>query len=126
MKVKIVVFVLIGMFLYSCGSSKNSSKSVSYQPVIAPVTNVEKVETKAVEVEVLTEQLPAPLVVEMLTAELQEGKDLYENNCAKCHNLYNRKSFTAEQWTPILIDMQKNTPLTDEQRMKVYNYVTMN
>ena len=82
---------------------------------------------KEVAVEVVKEEPPQEEVAAfvMLTSELAEGKDLYENNCAKCHKLYSPKDFTAEQWTPILIDMQKNADLSDEQRIKVYNYVTM-
>ena len=38
--------------------------------------------------------------------------------------LYEKESFTAEQWKPIVIRMQKNTKLTDLQREKIYAYLT--
>lgn len=60
------------------------------------------------------------------TADLAEGKSLYENNCAKCHSLYATKDFSAEQWKPILLDMQKKAKISDEQREKIYNYVISN
>jgi hypothetical protein len=58
-----------------------------------------------------------------LTSDLAEGKSLYENNCAKCHSLYKTNDFNAEQWKPILLDMQKKAKISDEQREKIYNYV---
>ena len=44
-----------------------------------------------------------PITVdETLTPELAEGKNLYNNNCAGCHKLYNPKDFklpsTADDW----------------------------
>lgn len=115
MKVKITLIAVLGIVLYSCS------------PKIVPQEQPEKVVVvKEIPVNAIEKEAPeegASYV--MLSPELAEGKDLYENNCAKCHELYNPKKFTAEQWTPILIDMQKNTDLTDEQRVKVYNYVTM-
>jgi cytochrome c5 len=115
MKVKITLIAVLGIVLYSCS------------PKIVPQEQPEKVvAVEEVAVEVVKEETPQVVASYlMLSPELAEGKDLYENNCAKCHELYNPKKFTAEQWTPILIDMQKNTDLSDEQRMKVYNYVTM-
>ena len=50
----------------------------------------------------------------------------YENNCAKCHKLYNAKDYTAEQWKPILVSMQKKAKITDQEREKIYTYLTMN
>jgi hypothetical protein len=38
--------------------------------------------------------------------------------------LYEKESFTAEQWKPIVLRMQKNTKLTDLQREKIYAYLT--
>jgi hypothetical protein len=61
-----------------------------------------------------------------LSAALAEGKSLYENNCAKCHDLYKPKDFNTEQWKPILLSMQKKAEISDEQRDKIYNYLTAN
>jgi len=61
-----------------------------------------------------------------MTPELAEGKSLYENNCAKCHKLYEPEKFTAEKWTGILKWMQPKAKITDEQRTSIYNYLVMN
>ncbi|MEC4005026.1 cytochrome c [Flavobacterium sp. SUN052] len=99
MKTKITTaIVLVAVFLYSCGGSKS----------VATATTVETV--KKVE----------------LTPALAEGKGLYENNCAKCHRLYDPAEYTAEKWTGILKWMQPKAKITDEQRTTIYNYLVMN
>jgi cytochrome c5 len=77
----------------------------------------------------VTEEVPVvkEIAAEKLeiTAEvIAEGKNLYTTSCADCHSLYEKESFTAEQWKPIVIRMQKNTKLTDLQREKIYAYLT--
>jgi mono/diheme cytochrome c family protein len=69
-----------------------------------------------------------PQVVEVkkeMSPEIAEGKSLYENNCAKCHKLFDTKQFTAEEWTPIVLRMQKKARIDDATRDKIYAYVTM-
>lgn len=60
-----------------------------------------------------------------LTPELAEGKTLFQNNCAKCHNLKNPNNYTADEWRPIILRMQKKAKISDAEREKIYNYVTM-
>jgi len=62
----------------------------------------------------------------VLSPELAEGKSLYENSCGRCHQLYNAKDYSAEQWRPIVQRMQKKARLDDAQGLKIYNYLTMN
>ena len=45
-------------------------------------------------------------------------------NCAKCHSLYDAKDFTAQEWMPIVMRMQKKAKISDEQREKIYAYLT--
>jgi hypothetical protein len=59
-----------------------------------------------------------------ISPELAEGRMLYENNCAKCHSLYNPNDFSAEKWTPIMLSMQKKAKISDEERDKIYAYLT--
>ncbi len=62
----------------------------------------------------------------VLTPDLIAAKMSYENNCAKCHELFKPKDYTAEQWKPILLSMQKKANITDQEREKIYAYLTMN
>jgi cytochrome c5 len=69
-------------------------------------------------------QPEAPKTIEAtLSPELVQGKVLYENNCAKCHDLFNPKSFSAEQWIPIMLNMQKKAKISDEEREMIYAYL---
>ncbi len=109
MKTKILAFSLFAIVLYSCGGSK----SVPPPPTPPPLNTKYSVPT------VEAKQADS-------ASDLAEGKSLYENNCAKCHDLFKPKDFSAEQWKPILLDMQKKAKISDEQRDKIYNYVTAN
>jgi len=59
-----------------------------------------------------------------MSPELVEGKTLFLNNCSKCHDLYSPKDFNAEQWKPIMLSMQKKAEISDEEREKIYAYLT--
>ena len=93
MKTKIITVAILGLFFYSCTPK-----------VVAPVST------------------PKPANIPM-TAELAEGMSLYENNCAKCHKLYNTSDYTADQWKPILVRMQKKAHLDDEQIASISDYI---
>lgn len=57
------------------------------------------------------------------TNSLEEGKSLYENNCAKCHKLYDASDFSKEEWKSIVRRMQKKAHLTEDQGANIYNYI---
>ena len=101
MKYKVLTLVVLAALIYSCASKST-----------IPTKEVTKVE-------------PTVTATTVMTTELAEGKTLYENNCAKCHDLYNTKEFSDEAWKPIVIRMQKKAHLDDIQGQKIYNYVTM-
>ncbi len=56
--------------------------------------------------------------------QLAQGKTVYENSCAKCHELPNPKSYSSEKWIAIMKWMAPKAKLTQEQSTMVYNYVT--
>lgn len=106
MKTKFIIGLVALAFAYGCSAKKT----------VAPAPEV----TEAVEAAIT--QPSNKLVV---TAEvIAEGKSLYGMNCAKCHKLYDTKDFTAEEWTPIVMRMQKKARISDEQREKIYAYLT--
>ncbi|MDI1315720.1 cytochrome c [Flavobacterium sp.] len=101
MKYKVLTLVVLASLIYSCAAKSG-----------VPTTEVKKVDS-------------TETATTLLTPELNEGKILYENNCAKCHDLYNRKEFSIEEWKPIVTRMQMKAHLDDVQGQKIYNYVTM-
>jgi cytochrome c5 len=61
----------------------------------------------------------------VMTPELAEGKNLYENSCGRCHQLYAPTDYNAEQWKPIVERMTPKARLDEAQGQKIYNYLTM-
>ncbi len=60
------------------------------------------------------------------TASLEnliKGRELFIENCGKCHKLYNPLEFTDEQWRTNVNKMQKKAHITDEQKELVYQYL---
>lgn len=110
MKKKIIIGLVALAFTHGCTAKK----------VVAPTPEVR--ETKSVFFTAKVEPVKEKSVI---TAEvLAEGKSLYGMNCAKCHELHDANSFTAEEWTPIVLRMQKKAKISDEQREKIYAYLT--
>ncbi|MDR7370940.1 cytochrome c [Flavobacterium aquidurense] len=97
MKAKILTLAAITLLAVSCGTKKTAPA--------APA---------------VTATAPAPAA---LTPELAAGKSMYENNCAKCHKLFEPKKFTQEEWAPILVKMQKKAHLDDTQMASITNYI---
>ena len=116
MKVKITLITVLGIVLYSCS------------PKIVPQEQPEKVvAVEEVAVEVIKEEAPQEVASYlMLSPELAEGKDLYENNCAKCHKLYNPNDYSDQDWLPILERMKKKAKISDLQHDKIYAYIISN
>lgn len=97
MKAKHISIIGIGIIAFSCS------------PKLTPTTTVVEKEVKA-EVALTQNQI--------------EGKLLFETNCAKCHKLYDPSTYNPEKWASILKWMQPKARITDEQRDKIYEYVT--
>jgi len=102
MKLKITLLSILSLIIYSCATKSS-----------IPTEVAKKEEPKAV------------VFATVLNPELMEGKTLYENNCNKCHELYDTKAFSAEKWKPIVEDMRKKAKLSETDGMKIFNYVAM-
>ncbi len=59
-------------------------------------------------------------------AELQQGHDLFQNKCGKCHKLPNPAKHSKDEWTKILGKMAPKAKLSTEQSDLVYKYVMNN
>lgn len=92
---------ILGLFFFMLSSCKTQEKAVT-------VSATEEIST------VTTEN------------NLVEAKNLYENNCGKCHNLPNPSEYTKEAWTPIMKSMAKKSKLTEEQTQWLLAYVQQN
>ena len=61
-----------------------------------------------------------------ITPKIEDGKSIYENNCAKCHQLYDPKSYSIQDWQPILKRMQIEARLQDSEMDKILTYLSKN
>lgn len=109
MKYKVIALAILAVIMYSCAAKSS-----------VPTTEVKKIESNQ------PSASDKKGVATVMTPELAEGQNLYENNCAKCHNLYDAKDFSAEEWKPIVARMQEKAHLDNLQGQKIYNYLTMN
>lgn len=55
--------------------------------------------------------------------ELQQGHDLYINNCGKCHKLYSPGSRSNIEWKQALNKMIPKTQLNNDQSYLIYRYL---
>jgi nitrate/TMAO reductase-like tetraheme cytochrome c subunit len=119
MKSKFILLTSL-LFLFSC-----ATKSVIADAPKVPAPQEIKVVQEVVSVEnsVVPETKPVPKNMVMLTRELYESKNLYENSCNKCHNLYAPNEFSKEQWPKIMKSMQKNAELSDPQIAGILDYI---
>ncbi|WP_298221733.1 cytochrome c [Flavobacterium sp.] len=125
MKLKILGLAVIAAVVYSC-ASKSAVASSSQASPAAPETPA----TPAVAIGKSMEKVAAPTPpkdskgnIAAVTSELSAGKTNYENNCAKCHKLFDPRDFSKAEWAPILVTMQKKAHLTDAEMAPITNYI---
>lgn len=56
-------------------------------------------------------------------AELQQGRELYINNCGACHNYYLPESYTPTQWKGFISTMGPRTNMSSSETLLVTKYV---
>ena len=54
---------------------------------------------------------------------LAEGRLLYLTRCAKCHQVYPVKNYTAAQWQPIMTEMAEDAKLSASEDAAVRTYI---
>lgn len=59
-------------------------------------------------------------------AQYEEGKTVYEAKCGNCHKLKNPERGNMTQWTKWIDSMAKRAKLTDDEKIQVSNYVSVN
>ena len=57
------------------------------------------------------------------SAELEEGKMLWESKCDRCHKLYLPESHSKARWEAILPRMSKRSKLNEDEAGKVRGYI---
>ncbi len=58
--------------------------------------------------------------------QYEEGKTVYETKCGTCHKLKDPARGNMTQWTKWINSMAKRAKLTDDEKIQVSNYVSVN
>ena len=67
---------------------------------------------------------PSDVIVTATLDELNQGRSLYINNCARCHQLYSPDRYSASQRSSIVASMAYNTSLSTTEVNLVKKYVS--
>lgn len=73
--------------------------------------------------EMSPEQKVADVKKNYTEAQLEEGKVLWQNNCAQCHKLFEPESRSVDKWEKILPNMSMRAKLNDQQAAMVRAYI---
>jgi len=113
MKVNSILIIAMMALVASCKTqSAATSKSTAN-------TSTE-VNTKSKETEIVKQKEVKRIA---MTEALSQGKDLFDNNCGKCHRLYEATEFSKQDWAPILVEMQKKAHLNDAEMASITDYI---
>lgn len=74
--------------------------------------------------EAVVETVTEEAVEAMPTAEIGQGKAIYDSKCQSCHELKTVEAYNATQWSNILPNMAGQAGLTEEQTALVDQYIT--
>jgi len=100
-KYRLILVFSVVLFVFITGCTKSTTNSSSlYTPTSADVT------------------------AKATLLDLQQGRNLYVNNCGKCHGLYSPDNYTPTQWTSIMNNMAPNTGMSSSEILLVTKYVT--
>ena len=66
----------------------------------------------------------ADITVNATLSDLQQGRDLFINNCGQCHGLYSPDNYSPAQWKVVLGSMAPRTSLSSSQILLVTKYVS--
>lgn len=119
MKTNFILLASLSL-LFSC-ATKSVVANASKTP--APEETKEVHNVISAENTVVLETKPSANTVNMLTKELYESKNLFENSCNKCHRLYLPNEFSKEEWPRILHKMQRKAKLDDPQIAGIQVYI---
>ena len=54
------------------------------------------------------------------------GKKMFQNQCAACHDIYEPTAYTAQQWEPIVFEMQKKGNIPNDEIQFILAYLKEN
>lgn len=78
--------------------------------------------------EIADEPIPTPdqMKAQYSVAQLYEGKMIWQDNCQRCHKLFEPDTRTPEKWNKVLARMIPKAKLSPEQGKLVKAYLIAN
>jgi len=98
--VKLLVLTVVTVFFVGCTKNLTNNTDSLYVPTSADVT------------------------ASATLADLEGGRVIFINNCAKCHSYYSPDSYSAANWKTIIPNMASRAGLTSTQTTLVTKYAT--
>ncbi len=99
-KINYTIFLFVGSWLIACSTIQH------LQPVDADVVQANK-------------YFPNTTL-----QELQQGYNLYNNNCSSCHRLYSPNEYNIQNWKSVLPRMFIKSKITDNaQQLSITKYI---
>jgi mono/diheme cytochrome c family protein len=69
------------------------------------------------------QQRGASAAASQVSANVERGRQIYENTCAQCHAMWPVTGFSAQAWNDILPRMVVLSELSDEEAASVRAYI---
>lgn len=98
-KFSLFLLLFIGLFILACNNKIDYSNTL-YVPTEADAT------------------------ANATLDELKQGRELYINNCNKCHVLYSPDDYSVSNWNGIIPSMARKTSLSSQEVDLVTKYLT--
>ena len=112
---KIILLSVIAITIAHCTSSKKTAKNTA--PTPPPVVTVEA-NTVSKELQIAQKTWPGTTA-----NELADGKEIYYDQCTKCHDAYEIVRFNEKKWLHEIDDMSPKARLTVDQKLKLTKYI---
>ena len=113
---KKIIYISLVAISTACGTKSAEISSKSQQD--SKVTEEEKMTVVKA-----PEKIEIRPMVAFPNGEIAEGSSLYDNNCAKCHDLPEIPRYSKEKWQKIVPSMAREAKLDNLQESKIMAFV---
>ena len=70
---------------------------------------------------------PPAAITEVVAINAEDtAKNMFQKQCAACHDLYAPNAYTAQQWEPIVFEMQKKGGIPNDETYIILDYLKKN
>jgi cytochrome c5 len=119
------LIALVGIFLYSCANnlgkkSKSNSKVPAFDSTEIKAAIAAKAKQDSIDLAIAIEKEKAL----KLKLALDNGKEIYEVKCSRCHDFFEPNKYEAAKWVKIVEWMGPRAKIDTTEKEAILNYVT--